>query len=48
MSACFDVDPQTIKCNMLALNENSALIENNRYTSYKHKEKVKTDYNSLK
>ena len=48
LSAFFDVDEQTFKCNMLVLNEKSKLRENIRYTSHLHKEKVKTDYNSLK
>lgn len=48
LSSWFNVDEQTIKCNMLVLNEKSKLRENNRYTAHLHKEKVKTDYNSLK
>ncbi len=43
-----NTNTQTIKCNMLVLNEKSALRENNRYTAHLHKEKVKTDYYSLK
>lgn len=43
-----NTNTQTIKCNMLVLNEKSALRENNRYTAHLHKEKVKTDYNALK
>ena len=48
VSSWFDTTPQTIKCNMLVLNERSELRKNNRYTSHLHKEKVKTDYYSLK
>ena len=48
LSAFFNVDEQTFKCNMLVLNEKSKLRENIRYTAHLHKEKVKTDYNSLK
>lgn len=48
LSAFFNVDEQTIKCNMLVLNEKSKLRENIRYTSHNHKEKVKTDYYLLK
>ena len=47
ISPVFDTSPQTIKGNMLALNEYST-IDKDRYTSHKHKEKVKIDYNSLK
>ena len=43
-----ETSAQTIKCNILVLNEKSALRENDRYTSHLHKEKVKIDYNSLK
>lgn len=43
-----DTNAQTIKCNMLVLNDKSALREKNRYTSHLHKEKVKIDYHSLK
>ena len=48
VSSWLDTNAQTIKCNMLVLNDKSALREKNRYTSHLHKEKVKTDYYSLK
>lgn len=47
ISPVFDTSPQTIKGNMLALNESSK-IDKSRYTAHLHKEKVKFDYNSLK
>lgn len=47
ISALFECSSDTIKGNMLALNEHSK-IDKDRYTSHLHKEKVKTDYNSLK
>ena len=48
VGAWLNTSPQTIKCNMLVLNEKSALRENNRYTAHLHKEKVNTDYYLLK
>lgn len=47
ISGLFECSVFTIKGNMLALNEHSE-IDKKRYTSHKHKEKVKTDYNLLK
>lgn len=42
-----NTNAQTIKGNMLSLNDYSK-IDKTRYTAHLHKEKVKTDYNSLK
>ena len=47
ISALFECSSDTIKGNMLALNEHSK-IDKDRYTSHLHIEKVKTDYYSLK
>lgn len=46
-SAIFECSADTIKGNMLSLNDYSK-IDKTRYTAHLHKEKVKTDYNSLK
>lgn len=47
ISAIFDCTTDTIKGNMLSLNEHST-IDKDRYTAHQHKEKVKRDYVSLK
>jgi len=47
VSSLFDCTSSIIKCNMLALLDYST-IDKKRYTSHLHKEKVKTDYHSLK
>ena len=47
ISAIFDCTTDTIKGNMLSLNEHST-IDKDRYTAHQHKEKVKRDYISLK
>ena len=47
ISTIFNCSDDTLKGNMLALNEHSK-IDKSRYTAHLHKEKVKTDYNSLK
>ena len=47
ISEIFECSADTIKGNMLSLNDYSK-IDKTRYTAHLHKEKVKTDYNSLK
>ena len=47
IAAIIDCSEQTVKGNYYSLNESSE-IDKSRYTAHLHKEKVKTDYNSLK
>jgi hypothetical protein len=47
ISSILDCTADNIKCNMLALLDYST-IDKDRYTSHKHKEKVKIDYHLLK